>query len=445
MTTQTLKGLGAIQNPLHWRGDRATFEAFNPAFDKLMGGGQIPAADMTAYRVFVETMRFEPNPNRNLDNTLPASVAGSTGNPQTGLTTFNNNQYQPLLTCNTCHVASQGGQANFIIPGNLLQESQAFNIPHLRNMYQKTGFVNTPGAQSRTGFGFIHDGSFSTLTNFLSQPVFGNVQNDAVKKNDLEAFMLCFDSGTAPAVGYSRTIRQDNASQGSVTTDVTLLQNQTSFGAIELIGKGTIDGQLRGLYYQTAQGNYRTDKTGVGPLTWAQLQAKALAGNATFTLMGVPTGTGIRMGIDRDADGILDGDEAPVAPLSSYGASTPACAGGLVMGANSLPRLGNGVFALTCTNTAPSSLSLGLVASQQDLAGTPFLGFDLHVNLAAPEVIPLDMVSDPTGFGVAPAPVPNNPILVGLTYYGQTIALAPCAPFGLAASQGLAITILAPF
>ena len=37
MTTQSLKGFNAGQNPLHWRGDRADFFAFAPAFDKLMG------------------------------------------------------------------------------------------------------------------------------------------------------------------------------------------------------------------------------------------------------------------------------------------------------------------------------------------------------------------------------------------------------------------------
>lgn len=445
MTTQTLKGLNAGQNPLHWRGDRPVFESFNPAFDKLLGGSQLPIADMTALRLFVETMRFEPNPHRNLDNSLPASVPGFAGNPQTGLTTFNNNQYQPLLTCNTCHVVSQGGQAPFVLPGNILQESQGFNIPHLRNMYQKTGFNNAPGAQSRTGFGFLHDGSFGTLTSFLSLPVFGNVTNDTVKKNDLQAFMLCFDTGTAPAVGFSLTVAAANANQAATVSSITLLQSQAASGNIDLIAKGLVDGALRGFQYLPAQAHYRSDKVGVGPFTWAQLQSKALAGNAVLSVMGVPPGSGVRMGIDRDLDGILDGDEPPVLPVSSFGASSPSCAGGLAMGTNSPPRVGNALFAFTCTQTAPSSLALALVANQVVLPGTPFLGFDLLVDLASSEVYAFDMGSDPTGFGVAPAPIANAPALIGLVYHAQTVSLAPCAPFGLAASQGITLTILPPF
>ena len=43
-------------------------------------------------------------------------------------------------------------------------------------------------------------------------------------------------------------------------------------------------------------------------LTRAQLRAKVLAGD-TLTVMGVPVGTGTRIGTDRNLNGILDGDE----------------------------------------------------------------------------------------------------------------------------------------
>lgn len=445
MTTQTLKGFNAGQSPLHWRGDRADFTAFNPAFDKLMGGSQLSTADMAAYKAFVETMRMEPNPNQNLDRSLPASVPGFAGNPQTGQSTFMTNQYQPFLTCNTCHTATLGGQSAFIIPAAALQESQDFNVPGLRNMYQKSRLVKAPGQPSRMGFGFVHDGAAGTLFEFLSQPVFGNVTNDSAKKNNLEAFMQCFDTGTAPAVGFSRTVAQANANNAPVAADVTLLQSQAAAGNCEAIAKGILDGQLRGLLYQPAQGNWRTDKTGVGPFAWAQLQAKATAGAATLTFLGVPPGTGARMGVDRDGDGVLDGDEVPLGPVASYGSSTPPCAGGLAMGVNSLPFAGNSVFALTCTNTVPGSLSLGLVASDPDLGGTPLFGFNLHVGMASLEVYGIDMVSDPSGFAVGPAPIGNIPALIGVTYAAQTIALAPCGANGLAASQGLLITIVSPF
>lgn len=446
MTTQTLKGFKGNpgQNPLHWRGDRADFTAFNPAFDKLMGGAQLTAPDMASYKNFVETMTFEPNPNQNLDRTYPATLAGFAGSPATGRTTFLTNQYQPFLTCATCHTDNLGGQDKFIIPAAALNETQDFNVPQLRNMYQKANFNNSVGAQSRGGFGFIHDGTFATLFSFLSQGVFGNVTNDAVKKNNLEAFLMCFDTGSAPAVGYSRTIHSSNANLAAVVNDVTLLQNQTAAGNINLIGKGLIDGVLRGLRYNSATANYTTDKTGVGPFTWAQLQAKALSGNAKITLMGVPPGSGTRMGIDRDEDGIFDGDEAPLNPLANYGSSSPPCAGTLTMGANSLPFIGNNYFAFTCTNTQPNTLSLGLVCNFALPAGVPFFGFDLLVDLGSPEVYAIDMYDDPSGFAVGPIAIPENPLLVGTQYAAQTISINFCAPQSLAGSNGLLLTIVQP-
>ena len=148
------------------------------------------------------------------------------------------------------------------------------------------------------------------------------------------------------------------------------------------------------------------------------------------------------MGIDRDSDGILDGDELPAGPVSTYGAPSPPCAGAIAMGVNSAPFIGNAVFAFTCENTAPSTLALGIVTNNPDLAGLPILGFTLLVDLTSPEVYGIDMVSDPSGFAVGPVPISNNPFLVGRTFAAQTLTLAACAPNGLAASQGLMITIL---
>ncbi|MDQ6859736.1 MAG: beta-propeller fold lactonase family protein, partial [Verrucomicrobiota bacterium] len=84
MTTQTLKGLKGL-SPLHWRGDRGDFTAFNGAFDSLLGGSQLSTADMNAFRDFAETMNLPPNPNQQLDRTMPASVAG--GDPNAGRNT----------------------------------------------------------------------------------------------------------------------------------------------------------------------------------------------------------------------------------------------------------------------------------------------------------------------------------------------------------------------
>lgn len=315
MTTQTLKGLKNL-DPLHWRGDRAGFTAFNPAFETLLGGAQLSAADMEAYRSFIETLTLPPNPNQQLDRTLPATLAG--GNPSAGQFTYFNEQYVQGATCNTCHAANPGpGTNKTLTPAGALQESQSFKVPQLRNMYQKIFFNDTPGAISLDGFGFTHDGVDPTLFRFLSRPVFVNFRNDTTRKTNLNAFVMCFDSGVAPAVGFTRTITAANLNSAGVAADWALLQSQAAAGNIDLIGKGTIDGKRRGLIYRTATSDYQTDKTGLGPFTRAQLQQKLQAGD-TLTFTGVPFGSGVRMGIDRDLNGELDSDGPPFTTYSEW-------------------------------------------------------------------------------------------------------------------------------
>jgi DNA-binding beta-propeller fold protein YncE len=332
MTTQTLRGLRGL-DPLHWRGDRTNFFHFIGAFEGLLGGPPLPGADMQAYSNFINTVVFQPNPNQNLDRTLPTSFAG--GNPRAGFTNFTITTYTAGLNCNICH-ALPTGTAKAIIPAAALQESQDFKIPHLRNVYQKTSFTRTPGAQSVGGFGFVHDGVDPDLITFLSRPVFdvfARATNGPIRTN-VNAFLMCLDTGIAPAVGYARTLTAANVGAASVSNDWSLLERQAGVVTnlflntnaviatnLELVVKGTIDGQRRGLLYRPASNDYRSDKTGVGPFTRAQLQAKVLAGDS-LTIMGVAPGTGVRIGIDRDLDGVLDGDEPrPTLQIARQGAS----------------------------------------------------------------------------------------------------------------------------
>jgi hypothetical protein len=228
-----------------------------------------------------------------------------------GRNTYLNEFYTTGLACNTCHAANPGpGTNKSITPAVALQESQSFKVPQLRNMYQKISFNDAPGAISLDGFGFTHDGVDPSLFRFLSRPVFVNFRNDITRKNNLSAFLVCFDPGIAPAVGYTRTISGLNLNDAGANADWTLLQAQSAAGNIELIVKGTIDGKRHGLVYQPGTNNYKTDKTGLGPFTQLQLKAKIQAGD-TLSISGVPPGSGVRMGIDRDLNGELDGDGPP--------------------------------------------------------------------------------------------------------------------------------------
>jgi YVTN family beta-propeller protein len=311
MTTQTLRGLQTL-DPFHWRGDRTNFTHFNIAFPGLMGSSSISTADMNAYRDFINTINFEPNPNQNLDRTYPTSFNG--GDASAGRDTFFFTNYVgggilgPGLQCNSCHTGPPGpGSDSLIIPATALQESQDFKVPHLRNAYQKLNFNNAAGTNSIGGFGFTHDGTDPTLQAFLSRPVFVNINSNATIKNNLAAFVQCFDTGTAPAVGYARTLAASNVTSISVSNDWTLLQNQASSNNIDLIVMGTVDGARHGFVYQPSSSNYRPDSTNVSAFTRAQLTTKVQNGD-TLTIMGVPPGSGVRMGIDRDEDGVLNAD-----------------------------------------------------------------------------------------------------------------------------------------
>jgi DNA-binding beta-propeller fold protein YncE len=305
MMTQTLRGLDGLE-PFHWRGDRQDFLAFNRAFDSLMGGAQLSDVDMAAFQDFIRTVRFLPNPNQNLDRTLPASVAG--GDPNAGRSLFLYSEFRLGFPCNDCHLASPGpGTRRGLFSSTALEEPQQFKAPQLRNLYQKTTRDQDADGTRLRGFGLSHDGSFASVMDFLSQPTFGRLATDPVGQANLNAFLQTFDTGTPPAVGYTRTIGPANLDDPDAGRDWRLLESQADAGNIDLIAKGTIDGQLRGLVYRPSMAAYQSDRTGVGPFYRIDLRAKIEAGD-TLTLMGVPPRSGERMGIDRDLDGRLDGD-----------------------------------------------------------------------------------------------------------------------------------------
>jgi YVTN family beta-propeller protein len=312
MTTQTLRGLNGL-DPFHWRGDRTNFTHFNIAFPGLMGNASISTNDMNAYRDFINTVTFEPNPNQNLDRSYPTNFAG--GNAAAGRNAFFFTNYVGTgalgLQCNTCHTGPPGpGSDSLIIPASALQESQDFKVPQLRAIYQKMNFNNAAGTNTIGGFGIVHDGTDPSLQVFLSRPVFVNINSNTIIKNNIAAFVQCFDTGMAPAVGYTRTVAPTNVSSTSISNDWSLLESQASAGNIDLIVKGTVDGKIRGLLYQPSSTNYRPDTTNLTALTRAQLTTKIQNGDH-LSIMGVPAGSGIRMGIDRDEDGLLDGDVPP--------------------------------------------------------------------------------------------------------------------------------------
>lgn len=317
MTTQSLRGLSGTGN-LHWRADRENFLAFNPAFVKLMGNdAQLSTTDMQRYNDFIMTVVYPPNPNQNLDRTWP-DPAAPTPSPTRGKIEFDTNNHDGG-TCAACH-AFPAGTNGTIIPGPLLQESQGMKVPQLRNAYAKTGFTNAAGPQKR-GFGYIHDGSIDNLITFLHLPVF-NFQNEQ-QRRDLASFILSFDTGMAPSVGRQLTISASTKNLASTTSLLDSLYLEADIGNCDLVAHGYIDGQNRGYRYTGAR-KFESDYNPEGVLDADLLRGLPDAPGEAITYLGVPPGSGVRMGIDRDRDGYRDRYEIALGSDPADASSVPS-------------------------------------------------------------------------------------------------------------------------
>ena len=51
------------------------------------------------------------------------------------------------------------GSNGSVLPAEILEETQAFKVPQLRNVYARTGRIPSGGKRT-SGFGIFHDGSF---------------------------------------------------------------------------------------------------------------------------------------------------------------------------------------------------------------------------------------------------------------------------------------------
>jgi DNA-binding beta-propeller fold protein YncE len=344
-----------------------SFRNFIVAFPGLVGrDGLLGVGDMQAFTDFALQLTLPPNPVRNLDLSLtPAQANGrsfylgqdfTAGGPAPSQTGAGGSSIpgrrsdgaaadvlgmETGFTCEGCHRldAAQGffgtdGRASFE------NEPQIMKIAHLRNLYQKIGMFGMPdvsfnnpldtphqGDQIR-GFGFLHDGSTDTTFRFFQATVFNEANllglgltgfpagtaGDGVRR-DMEQFMLAFDTDLAPIVGQQATLTSANAAVVGPRIDLLTTRASTPFvsqilGAgvneCDLIVKGAVAGLEKGWLYEPGPGTYRPDDGGpnVGD---AALRSLAGLPGQELTYTCVTPGAGLRAGIDRDRDGVLDG------------------------------------------------------------------------------------------------------------------------------------------
>jgi len=308
MTTQSLRGM-AGQGPMHWRGDRtggndlgvdpldeaAAFAKFNPAFEGLLGAAQpLSDRDMQSFTEFALTLEYPPNPIRALNDVATAGQAN-------GESLFNLNPSDAgVVTCALCHDLPTGTDGLSSFEG----EPQTFKVAHLRNLYTKVGMFAAPGDQVR-GFGFLHDGSVATVNLFLQASVFSL---NATQESQLEQFLIAFDTGHKPVVGQQVTAAPANATGATTIARVSLLAAQADLGHCELVAKGVVDGEPRGWRY-AGSGFFQGDRSGDPLIGTTALRLLGATPEQEITFTAVPLAAGERLGIDRDGDGYLDGDE----------------------------------------------------------------------------------------------------------------------------------------
>lgn len=327
MSTQSLRGL-AGHGPMHWRGDRSglgadpdesleeqAFEEFNGAFRELLGrASELSPAQMDAFAKFALSLQYPPNPHRALDNTLDADE-------QAGSDFYHDVVSDTIATCNGCHVLDEkagffGSDGTMSIEGPSIDED--FKIPHLRNTYQKVGMFGStgsprdgapPAGEQIRGFGFAHDASVDTLTHFLSAGVFA-FPNETVRRQTAE-FVLAFPSDLAPVVGQQLTMTPDSAEDPALRARLDLLIARAAVreprAECELVAAGLLGGARFSALLNAAGSFTRADAAGTRYPVDALLEGAATEGSAiTFTC--VPPGSGLRIAIDRDLDGIPDAE-----------------------------------------------------------------------------------------------------------------------------------------
>ena len=410
MVTLSMKGLAGFE-PLNWRGEKPNMLSFNPGFSDLLGGSPLPFGDIQDFSTFVDSIELMPNPYRNLDGSLPPTVLG--GDPVAGEASFQ--------ACTSCHGIDD--QWFPMITKEPPFAPQAMKVPEFREFYKKAFFNRFPGMVNTLGFGGFHDGTTSTT---------------APKGSPLSprgAFFVSMDTGAAPAIGYARTMTQASANDAGLLADVAVLQSEAILGDCDLTAKGMLDGEARGLWFDVATSKYTADDASVAPLDFAALRTKALAGDATLTFLGVPPGTGQRIGVDRDGDGVFDADETPVG-FTSYADGCPT-------GSGTPPELtGIGI------PTPGAALTLELSGAPGGSVGAFLVGFSdgsapIHPGCTI-DVLPLGLavvvpIPPSGGFSITGA-LPAS-LTVPAEFTMQVVVADAAAPFGAAATNALRLRV----
>lgn len=423
MVTQAFRGLG---EPLHWRGDRMAFEDFNEAFDALMGGAPLADEEMTLFADWARSVVHPPNPHQPLDRSL--SLEPLEASPALGAELFLVTQ-EAGSSCVDCHALPT--TTNGLVAELAGSSPQPSRVAPFLDYYRKADFDPEATGPLKLGFGRFRDGAIGDLVELepLLPGLFGSQTGGSPH---IDAYLEQIDTGTAPSVGVQVPLDGTSVVTAEFQELRDLMLERALLGEIELVAHGRHGANRGALLFDAPTLEWIVDTSNGPDWTTEALEAAAELGEVELIWTAVPHGTGRSMSVDRDGDGVLDGD---LAPTVVEGASPAGCTDLPTITTTAPARIGQELFAVRVDGLSPGALGRLFVA---DAPGSATLGqVELAVPLTAPSV---DFVADGRGTAAIALPLPEEPSSVGQTLRFQAVVSSPCSG-GLAATEAIEVTL----
>lgn len=317
--------------------------------------------DIDKFADFMLAVSMPPNPVRGLDNSLSDSAGigsdffhGTRRSDGTPDDFDSNGPEQDGVNCAGCHGVDPA-QGFYGTRGEAAHggEIQILKVPQLRNLYTRVGMFGLPdregflpshtkehqGDQIR-GFGFLHDGATDQLVNFLRGGVFDNGEEDCPAgistahgcefnqgfvgipdeetREGLVDYLMEFDNDLAPIVGQQITLNAQTKSFVNDRLSLLVERAKTPFvskilgGEVtecDLIARGMVNGDTKGYLFDTSENMFIVDEAEIEGISFDSIKALAQSEGNSLTFTCAVPGLGWQMALDRDLNGVLNGDE----------------------------------------------------------------------------------------------------------------------------------------